>query len=206
MSAGYAAQSMFTGLIERVGVIEQVEPRDGGARLVLGRPIDWLDLALGESVAVNGCCLTAAELGPDRIAFDLLQETLNRTNLGGLEVGARVNLERALAVGARLGGHFVQGHIDCTSTVTRIEALGADTGISFALDPKNSRYLVEKGSIAVNGVSLTVAELATSEFSVWIIPHTKRETNLGDLRVGGRVSLEFDLLAKYTERLLGAAS
>lgn len=194
--------SMFTGLVERVGEVIGIQERSDGARLQIGRPAGWDDVLLGESIAVNGCCLTVAGFGEGGLMFDLLRETLDRTNLGGVAAGGLVNLERSLAVGARMGGHFVQGHIDGTGEVTRVEGAGDDTGLSFAISDQGARYLVEKGSIAVNGVSLTVADLGVVEFSVWIIPHTKRETNLGELRVGDRVNLEFDLLAKYTERLL----
>jgi len=193
---------MFTGLIESLGTVTTLERRgDDAARLVLGATFAG-ELALGESVAVNGCCLTVTgkEGG---ISFDLLVETLNRTNLGYLKPGARVNLERALRADGRFGGHFVQGHVDTTSEVLSAESKGSDLNLVIAIPQGAARYLIEKGSIAVNGVSLTVASLAEESFGLWIIPHTLQETNLGDLKPGDRVNLEYDMLAKYAERQLG---
>lgn len=195
---------MFTGLVESPGRFSRFVDTPGGRHLHLEAPGLAGDVRIGDSVAVNGCCLTVAEIAGARLRFDLLHETLARTNLGALAAGARVNLERALAANARLDGHFVQGHIDGTSEVTAIREQGPDLGLAFELPPGQARYLVAKGSIAINGVSLTVAELAPDHFTVWIIPHTRAETNLGDLRTGDRVNLEFDLLAKYVERLLAA--
>jgi len=193
---------MFTGLIESLGTVTTLERRgDDAARLVLGATFAG-ELALGESVAVNGCCLTVTgkEGG---ISFDLLVETLNRTNLGDLKPGARVNLERALRADGRFGGHFVQGHVDTTAEVLSAESKGSDLNLVIAIPQGGARYLIEKGSIAVNGVSLTVASLAEESFGLWIIPHTLQETNLGDLKPGDRVNLEYDMLAKYAERQLG---
>jgi len=193
---------MFTGLIESLGTVTALERRgDDAARLVLGASFAG-ELALGESVAVNGCCLTVTgkEGG---ISFDLLVETLNRTNLGNLKPGARVNLERALRADGRFGGHFVQGHVDTTAEVLSAESKGSDLNLVIAIPQGGARYLIEKGSIAVNGVSLTVASLAEESFGLWIIPHTLQETNLGDLKPGDRVNLEYDMLAKYAERQLG---
>jgi riboflavin synthase len=193
---------MFTGLIESLGAVTTLEPRgDDAARLVLGASFAG-ELAPGESVAVNGCCLTVTGKDGD-IAFDLLMETLNRTNLGDLKPGARVNLERALRADGRFGGHFVQGHIDTTAEVLSAEPKGSDLNLVIAIPKGGVRYLIEKGSIAVNGVSLTVASLAEDRFGLWIIPHTLQETNLGDLKPGDRVNLEYDMLAKYAERQLG---
>jgi riboflavin synthase len=193
---------MFTGLIESLGTVTTLERRgDDAARLVLGATFAG-ELALGESVAVNGCCLTVTgkEGG---ISFDLLEETLNRTNLGDLKPGARVNLERALRADGRFGGHFVQGHVDTTAEVLSAESKGSDLNLVIAIPQGGARYLIEKGSIAVNGVSLTVASLAEESFGLWIIPHTLQETNLGDVKPGDRVNLEYDMLAKYAERQLG---
>lgn len=194
---------MFTGLIEAVGTVRSLEPRGPeGARLVLGIPFAG-ELSEGESVAVNGCCLTVTSREAGGAAFDLLGETLARTNLGGLALGDRVNLERALKADGRFGGHFVQGHIDTTAGVAAAESKGADLQLTIALSKEGRRYLIEKGSVAVNGVSLTVASLGEENFGLWIIPHTLQETNLGDLRPGDLVNLEYDLLAKYAERQLG---
>lgn len=193
---------MFTGLVEKTGILRDFTDTPEGRRLHIAT--SELEVALGESVAVNGCCLTVAEILPDALRFDLLGETLARTNLGDLAPGSRVNLERALAANARLGGHFVQGHIDDATRVLAVREQGPDLGLTFELPEKFARYVIAKGSIAINGVSLTVATLEANRFGVWIIPHTRAETNLGDLRVGDRVNLEFDVLAKYVERMLSA--
>ena len=192
---------MFTGLIESVGTVKVLEPRgNDAARLVIEAPFAD-ELSLGESVAVNGCCLTVTgkEGG---VSFDLLMETLNRTNLGTLKPGSRVNLERALRADGRFGGHFVQGHIDTTAEVLSAEPKGNDLNLVISIPREGVRYFIEKGSIAVNGVSLTVASLNAESFGLWIIPHTLQETNLGDLKQGDRVNLEYDLIAKYAERQL----
>src|SRR5438270_378623 len=159
-------------------------------------------IQIGDSIAVNGCCLTLAARRNDRLAFDLLEETIERTNLKTLRRNDRVNLERALAVDGRLGGHFVQGHVDCAARILALEETGADYRLKVELPAEFAHYVARKGSIAVNGISLTVAEVSPQSFTVWIIPHTRRETNLGSARVGDLVNLEFDLLAKYLERML----
>jgi len=195
---------MFTGLIEALGTVRALEQRgEGAARLMLETQLAS-ELLLGESLAVNGCCLTVTSAENGVIAFDLLGETLARTNLGTLRSGSRVNLERALRADGRFGGHFVQGHIDTTAEVLVAGHKGADLNLVIGLPPGGARYFVEKGSIAVNGVSLTVAALESDTFGLWIIPHTLQETNLGDLKVHDRVNLEYDMLAKYAERQLGA--
>jgi riboflavin synthase len=192
---------MFTGLVEAVGIVRSLEKRGEAARLTLESPLSG-ELSLGESLAVNGCCLTVTSHDGNSASFDLLVETLDRTNLGTLSPGARVNLERALRADGRFGGHFVQGHIDTTAGVISAERNGEDLNLVIAIPEGGGRYLIEKGSIAVNGVSLTVASLAGDRFGLWIIPHTLQETNLGDLGPGDRVNLEFDMLAKYAERQL----
>jgi riboflavin synthase len=193
---------MFTGLVESIGRVHSLDRRGDAARLTLETPLA-AGLSLGESLAVNGCCLTVTSTDGDSACFDLLGETLARTNLGGLAQGARVNLERALRADGRFGGHFVQGHIDTTTEVLSAETKGADLNLIIALPKAGAHYLIEKGSIAVNGVSLTVASLSEDRFGLWIIPHTLQETNLGDLRAGSPVNLEYDMLAKYAERQLG---
>jgi riboflavin synthase len=193
---------MFTGLVEAVGIVRSLEKRGEAARLTLESPLSG-ELSLGESLAVNGCCLTVTSQNGNSASFDLLVETIDRTNLGTLSPGARVNLERALRADGRFGGHFVQGHIDTTAGVISAERNGVDLNLVIAIPEGGGRYLIEKGSIAVNGVSLTVASLAGDRFGLWIIPHTLQETNLGDLGPGDRVNLEFDMLAKYAERQLG---
>jgi riboflavin synthase len=157
---------------------------------------------LGDSVAVNGCCLTVARFEGDRLSFDLLQESLDRTNLKNLLRGSGVNLELALAAGARFGGHFVQGHIDCAAPILAADESGSDLRLEIELAEEFAHYVAPKGSIAVNGISLTVAELAPRSFAVWLIPQTRAETNLAAAKPGDLVNLEFDLLAKYVERML----
>lgn len=194
---------MFTGLVETTGSVEALHRRQGASRLILaGGPSDC---APGESIAVNGCCLTLAALPVDgHLEFDLLEETLRRTNLGALEPGAPVNLERALPANGRLGGHFVQGHVDCVAPILAWEPVGLDYRLEIALPREFARYVVEKGSIAVDGISLTVAELKKESFALWIIPHTREVTNLSRAAAGVPVNLEFDLLAKYVERICAA--
>jgi riboflavin synthase len=194
---------MFTGLVEETGVVEAFHHRHGASRLVLKAGPLTGDATLGESIAVNGCCLTlAAEPADGRLEFDLLEETLRRTNLGALAPGAPVNLERALPANGRLGGHFVQGHVDCVAPVLAWEPVGDDYRLEIGLPGEFAKYVVEKGSIAVDGISLTVAELKEKSFTIWIIPHTRAATNLRAAGAGGFVNLEFDMLAKYVERIL----
>ena len=193
---------MFTGIIEETGEVISFSTSGDGARLVLKASLVSSDLKIGDSIAVNGCCLTATSLNNDTLTFDLLNETLLRTNLQSATPGSLVNLERALAANARLGGHFVQGHIDCTSPVLTLEKTGADFRLEIALPATFAQYVVPKGSIAINGISLTVAELKEDSMVLWIIPHTMAVTNLHTLKAGDLVNLEFDMLAKYVERIL----
>jgi len=194
---------MFTGLIEQVAPAHAVGNAGKARQLAIGAPAGWRNLEAGESIAVNGCCLTITTLGAGKIIFDLLEETLARTNLGRLNAGDPVNLERALPANGRLGGHFVQGHIDCTARVLRLEQRSADFRLEIDLPNDFARYVAPKGSIAVNGVSLTIAERIRQSFVVWIIPHTWEKTNLRFLEPGALVNLEFDILAKYVEQFLG---
>jgi riboflavin synthase len=195
---------MFTGIIEGTGTVAALAAAaDGsGARLEVEAP--WLagQLQLGESVAVNGCCLTVAEPTADGFAADLVAETLRRTALGGLTAGARVNLERPLALGGRLGGHLVQGHVDGIAAVLERTPIGDGQEVRIELPPELERYLVEKGSIAVDGVSLTVAGVGPGWFAVALVPHTLAVTTLGGRRPGDPVQLEVDVVAKYVERLV----
>jgi len=187
---------MFTGLVEAVGNVCALEQRGNAARLILETSLSN-QLSHGDSLAVNGCCLTVTNRDDGNLVFDLLGETLARTNLGELDKGSRVNLERALRADGRFGGHFVQGHIDTKSEVLLGEHRGEDLNLVIRIPNAAALYFIEKGSIAVNGVSLTVASLADDLFGLWIIPHTIQETNLGDLKPGDFVNLEFDMLAKY---------
>ncbi len=193
---------MFTGLVEETGALLALARTAAGARLTLRAPLVAADARLGDSIAVNGCCLTVTARDADVLAFDLLAETLDRTNLGALAPGAPVNLERALAAHTRLGGHFVQGHIDTTARVLSFEKVNADHRLEIELPPAFAGYVAFKGSIAIDGISLTVAEVAAASFTVWIIPHTLALTNLRAKQAGDFVNLECDLLAKYVERLL----
>ena len=193
---------MFTGLIEEVGTVIEISTSDLGAQLRIAAPHVAEKIQIGDSIAVNGCCLTVAAHRADQVIFNLLEETLERTNLGTLRPESRVNLERALAADARLGGHFVQGHVDCAARIVAFEQNNADHRLEVELPSEFAHYVAYKGSIAVNGISLTVAEVSQESFAVWIIPHTKARTNLGTARAGDLVNLEFDLIAKYLERML----
>jgi riboflavin synthase len=193
---------MFTGLVEEVGRVQSIRSFAAAKRLVVKAPLVATGLRKGDSVAVNGSCLTVTTIDDSTIGFDLLGETLARTNLRSVRDGTLVNLERALAAGSPLGGHFVQGHIDCTASVIGFEKRGPDHRLEVELPAAFSHYAAFKGSIALNGVSLTIAELSAASFVVWIIPHTLRNTNLSALKRGDLVNVEFDLLAKYVERML----
>ncbi len=193
---------MFTGLIEEVGRVQWIRASENGTQLQLVAPLIAGDLRQGESIAVNGCCLTVTTIRDGHLTFDLLEETLKRTNLRALRPESPVNLERALAADGRLGGHFVQGHIDCTVRVLDFEAKGMDYRLEVELPDEFARYAVAQGSIALNGISLTIAELLPASFAVWIIPHTRCATNLDRLQPNDLLNIEFDLLAKYVERML----
>ncbi|MDL1950817.1 riboflavin synthase [Acidobacteria bacterium ACD] len=198
---------MFTGIVEAPGRVVGLARREGGAVLTLDRPEAWTDLATGESVSVSGVCLTVLPPGGGRtVAFDLSSETLRRSTLGGLSPGARVNLERAMRADGRFGGHIVAGHVDAASRVEAVLPSGEFWTLRFSLDAAFSRYVVEKGSVAVDGVSLTVAALGERTFDVAVIPHTLSSTTLGERRPGDRVNVEVDVLGKYVERLLAARS
>lgn len=192
---------MFTGLVEAVGTVRSLEERGAQARLILDIPFAG-ELADGDSVAVNGCCLTVASHDRNSAAFDVLAQTLQVTSLGSLTTGSLANLERALAVGGRLGGHFMQGHVDATGTITDLSPHGQDHRLVVTLPDGIERYCIAKGSLAVDGISLTIAGLEGSSATFWITPHTHRHTNLRALQAGSPVNLEVDLLAKYTEKLL----
>lgn len=194
---------MFTGLVEATGTVLSLESKGEQARLTLEIPFAG-ELALGDSVAINGCCLTVADLAPGRTSFDLLAQTLRVTSLGGLASGSLVNLERAMMVGDRFGGHFVQGHVDGTGTVTRLEASGQDHIIGVALPPEIHRLCIDKGSLTLDGISLTIAELTSSGAVFWITPHTWEHTHLHRAAVGQAMNLETDMLAKYVDKLLSA--
>lgn len=194
---------MFTGLVEGMGTVAASLKEGAGLRLTIRVPWDAaVPAALGASIALNGCCLTVVEVAGDRLDFQAGPETLRLTNLGALNVGDRVNLERSLKLGDELGGHLVTGHVDALGTVDAIERTGEWVTLRFAYPPRLTGQLAPKGSITVNGCSLTVVDVEPTRFSVALIPHTLAVTNLGMLRVGDAVNLETDLLAKYVERQL----
>ncbi len=194
---------MFTGIIEELGTLESFDSQSTGARLRIRATTVLSDAFPGASIAVNGVCLTAVDLQPGSFAADLAPETLSRTNLGDLRPGARVNLERPLSPSSRLGGHIVQGHVDGTGEFLALEPLGSDNWwLRIRIPPDLDRYLIEKGSVAVDGISLTVARIANCELAITIIPHTFEHTTLGAYQPGARVNLECDMLAKYVEKLL----
>ena len=192
---------MFTGLIEEVGRVIGLEKQAEASLLSAYAPKTIASCQIGSSVAVNGCCLTVVAISENRIGFHLLQETLFRTNLGDLQMGEHVNCELPLLANGRLGGHLVQGHIDCTAHVLSSRYFGQDFWAEIEIPLEAVHYLISKGSIAVNGVSLTVARLKEQSFTVCITPYTYRCTNLGSLRTGMRINLEFDMVAKYVERM-----
>jgi len=198
---------MFTGLIEEKGIVTAVEELGDSVRLTIRGPLVTSDARHGDSISVSGCCLTVMAQGEDTFAADVMKESLDKTSLGDLGVGDEVNLERATAAGARLGGHIVQGHVDGTGRIIDRTPSEHWEVMRIALPAELAKYLVAKGSITVDGTSLTVVEVADDDqpwFSVSLIPTTLAETTLGSKRGGDRVSLEVDILAKYVERLLGA--
>jgi riboflavin synthase len=193
---------MFTGIIQRLGIIERLERNEGHGRLLV-RAGSWSPkLDLGESIAVEGVCLTVSDVQEEVLAFDVLKETFDRTNLGEKKVGARVNLERALKVGDLLGGHYVTGHVDGIGRVRKITPVGRDWILEITCDPELMAQMVRKGSIAVSGVSLTLVDLLGDGFTVHLIPHTWANTSLSDLSPGHAVNLETDTIGKYVQRLL----
>ena len=193
---------MFTGLVQAVGEIKVIDKKpNGGCILTIKSPL-LKNITLGESIAVNGCCLTVSEFNTDEAKFVLLEETLRLTNLGDLQVGSLVNLEPSLKPTDRMGGHFVTGHIDGCGLVKHWGLDGADWRLDIDMPPQLSRYVVKKGCIAIDGMSLTVADLLPNGVRIWIIPHTLDVTNLKFRKSGQRVNIETDLLAKYTEKLL----
>jgi riboflavin synthase len=194
---------MFTGLVEAVGTVVTLEIMGEQARLTLNLPFA-AELKLGDSVAVNGCCLTVDALPPGGASFDLLGQTLRVTSLGGLRAGSCVNLERAMMLGDRFGGHFVQGHVDATGKIRRLETRGQDHIVAVSLPPEIEILCVDKGSLAMDGISLTIAELSAGEVVFWITPHTWDCTHLHAARVGQSVNLEADMLAKHVAKLVEA--
>ena len=193
---------MFTGLVEEMGSLEKKESTGEGLRLTVSANIVMNDLVIGSSISVNGVCLTVVEKNENSFSVDTIEETLKKTNLGELEIGGKVNLERSLKADARLGGHFVLGHVDTTGTVTKIDELSNSHFMTISFAEKFKKNLIFVGSVAIDGVSMTVAELEGNTFSVGIIPHTWQETVFSTKNVGSTVNLEFDVLGKYVERIM----
>jgi riboflavin synthase len=193
---------VFTGIVEAVGRVAALEPRGALTRLHVEAPGVVAGVRVGDSVAVNGACLTVTEVGGTRLCFEAVPETLERSSLGDLVEDSRVNLERALRADGRLDGHIVQGHVDGTGRVRRLERDGDDVRLFVECGPEVSEFLVEKGSVAVDGVSLTVVGVGDAAFDVALIPHTLEATTLGEKQPGDRVNLEADVLGKYVKRYL----
>jgi riboflavin synthase len=195
---------MFTGIVEETGVVASFQRGAAAWRLKVSATAVLPGLVAGESVAINGCCLTLVGFDAEGMSFDVLEETRRLTNLHSISAGAPVNLERSMRADSRLGGHFVTGHVDGPGTIETFEARGADHYLRIAGPEGCGRLLVVKGSIAVDGISLTVAEVEGDSFAVWIIPHTLSVTNLRSRSVGESVNLEFDMLGKYVDKMLEA--
>jgi riboflavin synthase len=193
---------VFTGIVRELGVVVEADDAGGGKSLVVRAPATAARTGVGDSVAINGCCLTATAMDDGAIAFHAVPETIARTTLGALEPDARVNVEPALRAGEELGGHYVQGHVDAVGRIQSVEAEGEGLRVLVEAPAGVLRYCVEKGSITVDGVSLTVAELGDDAFAVALVPHTLTATTLSELRPGQEVNLEADVLAKYVERLI----
>lgn len=194
---------MFTGIIEELGTVIRIDRGPRSARLAVAGPVVLSDVRIGDSIAVNGVCLTVVDFDREVFRADVMAETLDRTNLGILRPGDRVNLERAARLGDRLGGHLVSGHIDGVGTIKTRRTLDIAILYEITAPEAVSRYLVPKGSVAIDGVSLTVVEAENGWFSVSLIPHTAEMTTLGRKKAGDRVNLEADLIGKYVDRLLG---
>ncbi len=191
---------MFTGIIETVGELRSLN----GCRLIVqADTAAWPDpIAVGESIANNGCCLTVVDFTPESLEFDLSEETVAKTTFGELRPGSKINLERAMRADGRFGGHIVQGHVDGTARIAEIRPTADATIFRFEFPSDKRGFLVEKGSVTLDGISLTVVDLKEDAFEVWVIPHTLSHTNLSDKSVGDRVNLEFDVIAKYVANLM----
>lgn len=194
---------MFTGIIEAIGKVTGIDSGGKSVRLTIAAGPVAEDVALGDSVSINGVCLTVVEIRPPHLSFEAVWETLRKSGLERLRVGDSVNLERALAVGGRLGGHIVQGHVDGVGTIASIRPVGDSWWVYVDASPELMRYVVTKGSITVDGVSLTVADSADRTFAVSVIPHTWEHTTLKDRRAGDPVNIETDIIGKYVEKMLG---
>jgi riboflavin synthase len=194
---------MFTGIVEELGTVERLEPQGDAVRLTVRGPLAVSDAGLGDSIAVNGCCLTVADRADHVWTADLMQETLDQTSLRGARPGDRVNLERAVTPSTRLGGHIVQGHVDAVGEIVSRTPSEHWEVVEIAMPPELARYVVDKGSITVDGVSLTVVAAGEDRFTVSLIPETLARTTLGHRRPGDRVNLETDVIARHVEKLVG---
>ena len=203
---GRQKKKMFTGIIEELGRVREIEQRGEDARIVIEARTVTTDSVDGDSISVNGVCLTALAVRPDSFAADVSKETLLRSTLGSLKTGAPVNLERAVTPATRLGGHIVQGHVDARGKFLHSESHGESWTFRFAYPKEIARYLVFKGSVAVEGISLTIANLTDEYFEIAIIPKTLQLTNFSQLKPGDEVNLEVDVIAKYVERILTVTS
>ena len=192
---------MFTGIVEETGTVVSFEEQPEAWRLKLSAEVVVSDVQVGDSVAVNGCCLTVVACEGEFLEFDVLKETKRLTSIDHFEAGSKVNLERALLPSTRMGGHFVSGHIDGTGVIESVEQRGKDFFLRIKPGPDKLKYVVSKGCITVDGISLTVAEVDETGFAIWLIPHTMEVTNLHTRQVGDCVNLEYDLIAKYVEKL-----
>jgi riboflavin synthase len=195
---------MFTGIVEELGVVDGLEQLEDAVRLTIRGPLVTSDAGLGDSISVNGCCLTVAERSGETFTADVMAETLDKTSLGVLEPGTRVNLERAVTAHTRLGGHMVQGHVDATGRILSREPSEHWEVVEISLPHALATYVVDKGSICVDGISLTVVEVRRDSFTVSLIPETLTRTTLGHKQSGDPVNLEVDVIAKYVEKMLGA--
>ena len=197
---------MFTGLIEDIGTVVSFSRRGAAGVLTISTALPVREIALGDSIAVNGVCLTATSCAGTAVTFDVSPESLSCTTLGALKTGGKVNLERAMRLGDRMGGHIVTGHVDCIARLARISEVSGNHILEFTLPPETARYLIAKGSVAIDGISLTVNRAGTSDFSVNIIPLTRTATTLAGLKVGDAVNIETDIIGRYVERLLQPGS
>jgi riboflavin synthase len=197
---------MFTGIVQATGAVRAITPKAGDVEILIAAPaLELTNVAIGDSIAVNGCCLTVTRIEGDAFAADASRETLNVTTLGDWQAGTQVNLEKALTAGQPLGGHYVTGHVDGIATVNGREPDARSTRVEFEVPASLARYIAKKGSVCIDGVSLTVNEVGPSWFSVNLIPHTLAVTALKDYKVGTRVNVEVDIIARYLERLTNAA-
>ncbi len=193
---------MFTGIVEETGILKNKIPEGNGYQLIVSAQKVVEDLSIGASISVNGACLTVVKKGKNSFYVDTIEETLKKTNLGELKIGSKVNLERSLKIDARLGGHFVLGHVDTVGKIVEVKELSNSHFITISFPEKFKKYLIYVGSIAIDGVSMTVAELNKNTFSVGVIPHTWEETIFSTKGAGDSVNLEFDVLGKYVEKIM----